>query len=228
MLGAYPSALHVSWRAPGGGAAIRAIPVDNEPTPFWTGDGEDAVVNAWKAAVHYDPATHGVVAPAGNGTSGRALDDEYLIPLGLHRTDTWITDCVDTYFVSDAARRRLPDVDAHCRTHGLGTSSLANHPNDANLVALATTEHRERLRHELTTASPSTIVTLGDVAATVLMSVLDLPLEPRSLAQVADYGSPVPIDSIVTASWLRLAHPRALRTTKWANRHAGWRAGLTR
>lgn len=223
MLGAYPSALHVSWRSPDGSRAIRAIPVDDEPSPFWTGDDEDALVDAWKATIGYDPTTLGVVAPAGNGTSGRTLDMEYLEPLGVTRADTWITDCVDTYFVSDAARKRLPDVDGHCRTIGLPVSNLANHPTDRALVEQATTHHRERLRAELETAAPATIITLGDVAATVLMTVLDLPLEPSSLARVPDYGKAVPLESPVTASWLRLAHPRALRTKKWAARHQRWR-----
>jgi hypothetical protein len=43
VLGAYPSALHVRWVPPEGyGRAVAALPVDNEPTPFWDGQQPSA------------------------------------------------------------------------------------------------------------------------------------------------------------------------------------------
>jgi hypothetical protein len=42
VLGAYPSALHVRWSPPAGyGRPVTALPVDNEPTPFWDGDSAE-------------------------------------------------------------------------------------------------------------------------------------------------------------------------------------------
>lgn len=71
VLGAYPSALHVRWSAPGGQPTIGAIPIDNEPEPFW--DGADAAerVEAWKVAVSFSETADGRVTPASaNGSSG--------------------------------------------------------------------------------------------------------------------------------------------------------------
>ena len=49
VLGAYPSALHVSWRAPNG-QRVSALPVDNEPYPFWDGADNDALFEHWRAS----------------------------------------------------------------------------------------------------------------------------------------------------------------------------------
>src|SRR5215218_304182 len=55
LLGAYPSALHVQWTPPAayGKRKVRALIVDNEPTPFWAGDGEDALIDDWKRRVDW-------------------------------------------------------------------------------------------------------------------------------------------------------------------------------
>src|SRR3954447_13225402 len=88
VLGAYPSALHVRWKGVAGDE-ISALPVDDEPEPFWTGTDEGERIDAWKSAIGFDAAAHGTVAPVGqlNGSSGRALDTDYLEPLGISRED---------------------------------------------------------------------------------------------------------------------------------------------
>jgi len=113
ILGAYPSALHVSWRPPDGlYRPIKAIAVDNEPEPFWTGQDEAARIEAWKERVGFDQAKWGAVAPAGrlNGSSGDWVEQQVLDPLGALRSNTWITDCLDTYRCSDGLASRIDDT----------------------------------------------------------------------------------------------------------------------
>src|SRR5947208_12617150 len=99
ILGAYPSALHVGWTSPHG-AHINALPVDNEPEPFWDGGGASELVEAWKAAIGFDQAW-GEVGTAFNGSSGIWVRDRILAPLGVDRENAWITDCLDIYHASD-------------------------------------------------------------------------------------------------------------------------------
>lgn len=50
VLGTYPSALHVSWRADET-LRVQALPIDNEPISFWTGDDRAERVGAWMKTV---------------------------------------------------------------------------------------------------------------------------------------------------------------------------------
>jgi hypothetical protein len=65
VIGVYPSAFHVEWRAPahlvagGRSGRVRALAVDVEPEVFWEGDGFDERLQAWKTAVGFDPAGSG-------------------------------------------------------------------------------------------------------------------------------------------------------------------------
>lgn len=55
ILGAYPSALHVRWRPPGGlGRMVQALPVADEPTPFWDGADADERVRRWQDDVGFE------------------------------------------------------------------------------------------------------------------------------------------------------------------------------
>src|ERR671933_733331 len=80
VLGAYPSALHVAWNPlplvdyPDGYGPVRALPVDNEPTPFWDGHDEQALIDGWKATVNFDPSWGTADRPPNlNGTTGKKL-----------------------------------------------------------------------------------------------------------------------------------------------------------
>lgn len=72
VLGAYPSALHVAWTPPqGSGRKIKALAVDDEPTPFWDGLDEAERIAAWKEAVSFDSKRWGEIGPCGglNGST---------------------------------------------------------------------------------------------------------------------------------------------------------------
>lgn len=217
VLGAYPSALHVRWSAPGGTPTIGAIPIDNEPEPFW--DGADAAgrVDAWRNAVAFSEATDGTVTPASaNGSSGQTLTTHYLDPLGVTRQGCWITDCLDTYRMSVAGAEALTE-----RFPG-GAGNLRPHPSQNQIVAEAIADHLPRLRSELEEAAPATVVTLGEAANQVFGEVLGWPTTAELSPH--DYGAPRAIEiGGATAEWLPLAHPGVIsKTDKWRDLHAAW------
>ena len=197
------------------------MPIDDEPTPFWDGDGEAEYVAAWARKVFR--AGWGKVEPAGNGTTGRALDEHYLRPLGIAREQTWITDCVDTYCISEAGRRA---IDARFKpfaaAHGLPQTELLAHRSDRTIVEEAIADHLSRLRRELRRASPSVVMTLGSAAARVFAAVVDVP-DPGGL-RVDGYGARRAFTLAgKSLDWYPLVHPRARRQiAHWTSAHELW------
>ena len=223
VLGAYPSALHVQWKLPGEvGGSVRALAIDNEPEPFWSGQGEDEKVSLWLSRVGWD-AKFGEARPAGrfNGSSGRSVDDEVLRPFGISRSETWLSDCLDTYHLSDgmnaaikrsynplAARLNLPAV------------SLPAHPDTQRIVNQA---QPTRLVRELHDAKPEMIVTLGEAALEVMRTLLN-GQGPTRLEHDAGYGSPVAVEFEGRRSnWYPLVHP-GQRRAAWRTAHKKWMA----
>jgi hypothetical protein len=225
LLGAYPSALHVRWAPPPGPyRPIRAVPVDNEPEPFWNGADQHRRVERWRAEVGFDPAW-GTVEPAGelNGSSGRWVDRQVLEPLGLMREEVWITDCLTTYRRSVPVHGRIQDTyNPFAGDVGLPIARLAEHPDEEHIVAEALAE-RHRLLEELERARPEQIITLGRAALRVLERLVEVAGErPRLELRALDgYGRPVGIRvGDRSAVWLALAHPGAPPPYRTA--HARW------
>lgn len=82
----------MSWQADKD-LRIQALPVDNEPTSFWTGDDRVERVSTWKRKVGWQ-ADWGHVEAAGetfNGSSGRSVRDDVIGPLGAPRTKSSLT-----------------------------------------------------------------------------------------------------------------------------------------
>ena len=185
VLGAYPSALHVRWRPPGQVRHIRAIAVDDEPEPFWTGHDEELQIERWRQQVGFQPSW-GHVAPCGrlNGSSGVWLDEKILAVLGVERSDTWITDCLDTYFESGKAAARLaePDIAGAIEASGLVAPTHRSHPSENEIVRESLRDHADRLREEFRTARPIVVVTLGNAALRVLAALAKGSDYPRKLS----------------------------------------------
>jgi hypothetical protein len=223
VLGAYPSALHIRWQALSG-QEIRALPVDDEPEPFWTGSHERERIHAWKSAIGFDPAVHGTVGPVGqlNGSSGRALDTDYLEPLGISREDAWITDCLPTYHSSDAVAKAIAERFLPALPDGTPPPKLPPHPSEATIISNATDARRlEELGVEFEQADPEIVITLGNAAARVFATMLGISAAPRALT-VDGYGSTttVPDEWI----WWPLAHPGAVRAIPaWTSAHTAWK-----
>jgi hypothetical protein len=218
VLGAYPSALHVRWRPPKPYRIVAALAVDNEPEPFWTADDEEQQIERWRDQVGFLPAWGSVSRAARlNGSSGRWLRDKVLIPLGLHRHETWITDCLDTYRGSDDQHSRLRDTYRPlAEAAGLPLASLPPHPRHEDaIVKEAAERHHARLLDELHEAAPEQLITLGRAALRVLLGLVQVEDEVTPALEVdpdgnGSYGQTVRVRVVGhQATWLCLAHPAA-------------------
>lgn len=248
VVGVYPSALHVQWTLPtwayvlSGTTSVRALAVDDEPKVFWDGaDGTERVA-AWAQAVGFltgdGDGEWGHVRSNGNGTSGSGVVDDVLTPLGLSAGEVWFTDAIDRFFVKRGTAKQRgqgdvmnQDYEPFRITAKLSAATLPLRPLPAELIHLATTEHRKRLRRELTDAHAPMLITLGEEARAVLAAIVDtssgapvLPLttERFSGAGAAEYGEV----GMATVSghemvWHALAHP-GQRTGSWRALREQW------
>jgi hypothetical protein len=210
---------------------VKALAVDNEPEPFWNGSDETGRIDAWLRTVNWRPEW-GEAKGVGhlNGSSGVWLQEEVLAPLRVPPGDAWITDCLDTYYLSSGAEKRLRDtydVLAKRPEVGLPAWSLPSHPSEKKIVELAAGQV-DRLRRELATARPKRIVTLGNAALSVFRQVAKVPpkVGPAKLAMSTGYGSPVRVElpDLHEAEWLPLAHPGAPEVYQHA--HSSWKRTL--
>lgn len=223
VLGAYPSALHVEWIPPEPFSRIRAIPIDNEPSPFWDGADHAERVDLWKDEVGFDERWGSVKGVKRfNGPSGEWVREKVLAPLGCTSRDAWITDCLDTYRGSVGVTRRLTDTyDPFAKEYGLPAARLPLHPSEARIVEEALSHHAARLRGELAAARPELVVTLGNAALRVLAEITEHEGRPPSKLGLDEYGQER--TSRVAGRrvrWLPLAHPAAPDVYQRA--HDGW------
>jgi uracil-DNA glycosylase len=225
VIGAYPSALHARWIPPEDAdlRQVKALPVADEPTPFWNGDDASARVKAWIDGHDFDPATHGSFFPAPkfNGTSGQWVDTNVLDALDCTRADTWITDCLDTYRLSSGARKALTETyDSARARYGWPAWNLRPHPSDDEVVQESASWHRDRLRAELAACRPELIVSLGNAALRVMGALLSA--GPERL-EVTGYGRRLSVGLGGRAvEWLPLAHPTAPQ--RYQEAHRDWMA----
>jgi hypothetical protein len=219
VLGAYPSALHIRWIVPGGEQS-RVLAVDNEPEPFWTGQDQQQRIAAWMKAVEWREE-FGQCLPADqlNGSSGVAVATRFLEPLGLTRDETLLTDCLDTYHLSDGMTAVIRDVyDPFAKELRLPSADLPQHPSERVIVRLA---QIDRLEQELLTAKPETLITLGNAACAVAARLLGRE-GPVSLSADENYGAGIDVevgDRRVT--WYPLVHP-GQRFETWMQVHNDW------
>lgn len=213
VLGVYPSAVHPRCVGADGTEAIKAVAIDNEPEPFWTGGDASARVEAVNAEL---PEGVGRLEAANqNGPSGLTLAERYLTPL-------WI----GPWRVLDHRRGepmagqhgsgRSPQtlVPATCQP-GPAPGIHAPRPKEIGLVA----DRVPTLRSEWDAATPEVLVTLGAEPAKALG--LDGPTH-------TDYGQPTSVTmwdrSVVH---LALVHPRQAgglgdHSSDWAATHQAW------
>lgn len=229
VLGATPSALHIAWWAPTR-KLVKALPVDNEPTPFWNGSDEVEQIAEWKKLVRFRLGEWGEVATSdlANGAAGRWLDEHVLGPLGVTRDEACLSTCLDTY-LADAVtafgirERYWP----WAREVGQPEAKLEPHPRDGTLLELASTEHRERLLHELSVTVPEIVVTLGNVALKVLRAITETQAGPAKLHPDERYGVETPlILGKRSAVWMALTRPGT--PAAYAEPHERWRSRVGR
>lgn len=195
VLGALPSALHIAWWSPAR-KLVKALAVNNEPTPFWNGAGEEEHIAAWRRAVGFRVGEWGEVAAseAANGAAGRWVDHHVLSILGFTREETCFSTCVDTYFTDAAGAFAVIDrYEPVARDAGLPPAHLPLRPRDGGVVELAVASHGERLSKELSVVVPEMVITLGNAALRVLRVVTQTKDGPAKLHPDARYGVEQPL-----------------------------------
>lgn len=220
VLGAYPSALHVRWAGPEG-TKIGALPVDNEPEPFWDGEDAELRVEKWKAAINYQDEW-GTVKPASNGGSGKWFDKNIIAPLRVSRSDCWITDCLTTYRMSTGGETAIAErFNPFAASIGIPLPTLRPHPNETAIVKECLTARVKEIRAEIIACKPETIVTLGNSALRVLRSVVDKhDGAPISGLESRYFGSPaVATIEDREMQWLPLAHSSSPKAQQDAHKH---------
>jgi uracil-DNA glycosylase len=235
VLGVYPSALHLSWHAPEGDAAIGALAVDVEPRVFWSGDnGAERAqrIAAWKRATH-DDGSHGSFGWAPyNGSSGVGIARNYLEPLGVSYEQCFLTDCVPFFFVKSGKGEQGTAIDntwKNCAVeNGWEGGDLPSRPSATTIVQMATHAARA-LADELASAQTTAILTLGQEAADTLEKVVEVITPPPGLPLRAyddAYGNPGRIRlGGREVTWIPLAHPGATgrNNTAWHTCHDDWK-----
>lgn len=234
VLGAYPSGLHVEWVAPAVPGVerqkVRALLVDNEPTPFWSGERETEYVADWLDRVQWSPAWGQARPPTSgtNGPSGHWVERHILRPLGITRREACISDCLDTARLNASQAARVNDTyNPVAETLGLPLCTVPLVPaGERGIVSEAAEGHLDRIRQEISQATPELVITLGNAALRVLGLLAKSPSTSLRALTGASYGEPLVADiGGHSVSWLPLVHPRSgERTPPWPDIHARWEA----
>lgn len=224
MLGVYPSALHVRWSGPG--QRVAALAVAEEPWPFWTGDDEVERVVEWRRSVGW-LAEWGSAEPAGrlNGSSGRAVRDGILAPLGLDQERVWLTDALPFFHVhrgpGTQGEAMSGRYDSFARGHGLPLHQLPDRPPTDQLIRRAVRDEGPRIIDEVLTSCAPLLITLGNEALAVAAQLLTGDL-PDRLAANENYGrrhrTALHGRSL---ELLPLVHP-GQRSARWTETHERW------
>jgi hypothetical protein len=203
----------VRWLDPEDKLLARAVAIDNEPEPFWTGHDEVTRINDWKVRVGYSD-TWGSVKKCGrlNGSSGDWVEKNILEPLHVKRAEAWITDCLDTYFESNpaATRQDSEPITDFVRRMGIPRRHHRPHPSEDEIVQMALAEHLDRLTAELLNAHPECVVTLGNAALRVFQQLVDGTAVHMQKLSTKGYGQSIAATiGGRQVEWLPLAHPAA-------------------
>ncbi|WP_156036302.1 hypothetical protein [Blastococcus sp. URHD0036] len=220
----YPSALHIRWGHPE--ASIAALAVSEEPWPFWAGEDEAKLVEAWRQAVGWRNEW-GTATPVGrlNGSSGRAVIDRVLTPLGLDPARVWTTDALPFFHVHRApgsqGEAMSTRYDPFARAHGLPAHHLPDRPSTKELIRRAVAEEGDRLIAEIRDAAAPLLITLGNEALAVAAQLLDGDL-PERLTPDGTYGRRHHASALRNdVEVLPLVHP-GQRSAEWTGIHQRW------
>lgn len=234
FVGAYPSAFHVRWTAPKrlGGGVTGGLPVDVEPTVFWAGDadGGAARLTKWKALTDFQDGDglsgHGKLSLRDGGPMGKVLHGRYLDCLALTADDCAFTDVHPVYLVhrngktgkgrggGDAIDQEYNPLAAH---FGMPPSHIPTRPQSVpDFVELAVGRFSSRIVADLERANAPVVVTLGDEAMQVLLTINQLkPDAPKKtlpeLKSAGLYGASCQLTiNGKRVRWIPLAHPNIL------------------
>lgn len=226
VLGVYASAVHARWFDRQGRLLVRALAVASEPTIFWDGMGAaDAV-----AAVDVPDGAGHLEAAEGkfNGPSGRSIDEDFLRPLGLTRSEAWLCDLVPHACMNPQQKAAIDRAyEPRREALKLPAVRLPGVPK-----SFADDRRRAEVLAEIREANPDVIVLLGDQPIRHWLRAFD----SRS-RRLADFGENQSSygrlhDVLIDGRRFRvlpLAHPRQVgalgrHSEKWRLLHARWKA----
>jgi hypothetical protein len=215
VVGVYPSAWHISWRAPaylasdGRSGSVAAMAVDVEPMVFWNGDDEDfgRSLATWVEETGFvqggAPGEHGTISPTSpstNGSSGAKVEKHYLEPLGLSAREASFTDVYPVFVVKRNKRGGLvrrreqgdaisTEYDPIAESLGFPQSSLPDRPSAKTLVRQSLEQFRGRLIADVETSNAPLVLTLGDEALQVVRGVSELKPSAPAESLTDLYGS---------------------------------------
>ena len=226
VLGVYASAVHARWIGPDGRALVRALAVASEPWIFWDGSAAAEIVAG--IAV---PAVAGWLEPTDakfNGPSGRSLDSDFLVPLGVTRSDAWLCDlvphtCLNTSQLRAIKRAYVP------RREALKLPSV-----DLPLVpkGFANDKRRHEILAEIEQADPEVVMLLGDQPIRHFLSGFEHRWRRLTDFGEAGYGRVHEVDIAGRVrSVVPVAHPRQVAalgrySPVWRQRHEHWKRHL--
>lgn len=226
VLGVYASAVHAKWIGPNNRLLVQALAVASEPEIFSDGTGIEKLlreIKLPKGAGQLEPAE-----PKFNGPSGRSLDEDFLTPLGITRSDSWLCDLVPHTCVNDAQQAAIDrEYVPRAKKLGLPAVELPTVPK-----SFADEARRKEILEEVEEARPEVILVLGDQP--LRWWVRHVTKSPSKLSEFGDteaeYGRLHDIEIGGRATkLLPLAHPRQVaglgtHSGAWRKLHRHWKA----
>ena len=179
VLGVYASAVHARWIDANGKQVVSAFAVASEPDIFWHGEDAEAIISSIKI-----PAEAGrLVLPSNksmNGPSGNALDELFLEPLGLDRSNTWLCDLLPYSRVNPSQRKAIDEVYEKARKkYGLNEATIP----DFDKAELKSETRREEILAELKESQTDSLILLGDLPIKHFLHHFD-----KRYSRLADFG----------------------------------------
>ncbi len=225
VLGVYSSAVHARWIDANGKTVVTAMAVASEPYIFWRGDDADKIVD--QISIPPEVGTL-VAAPANlNGPSGIALDDLFLTPLGIDRTDAWLCDLVSHSCVNPSQMKAIQRSYEPLRErHGLPKHSIPPVP-----TILTDEQRRAEILQELRESQADTLILLGDQPIKWFLHHFDDRWNRLSDFQPYGQRHRTEIDGM-TIDAFPLVHPRqaarlGASSKDWHDAHQQWIASQT-
>ena len=223
VLGVYASAVHAKWRSPEGKVLCETLAVASEPEIFWKGENAAEVIS--NVIV---PSEAGYLEPAEeifNGTSGRVLDELYLAPLGLSRSDAWLCDLVPHSFMNPNQSKAIKRCYAPlCKKYNLPAATVPAKPR-----RLTDENRRSEILAELAESQAETIILLGDDPIKWFLSfVSDCKKTRLGEFDRASYGSPLQVNisgrmySVILFVHVRQGGGIGTHDANWERLHNDW------
>ena len=218
ILGVYASAVHATVRDPNGKTLVKALAVASEPEIFWRGDNAADIIKQ----INVTDSRYTLSVPtdrAMNGPSGRTLDEYYLKPLNLERSDVWLSDLLPESRINPKQKAAIERLGLH--------STIP----EFNKTELNSVNRRSEILAELVASKAETLILLGDdpikyflkyATDTQYNKLSDFGATPET------YGKPVAMNiSGNNIQVVALCHPRqagqlGASNLKWTNLHRNW------